>query len=578
MKLTKLTYIFAAAATMALTSCDDYLDTVPDNRVELSTTEHLRKLMNSAYPLGNYAWPCEISSDNIEDNNSPDEDGLRYNLSSYSRADDEMFAWEPCLSNSDNDSPSDIWQTNYLSIANANAVLERLEQMEEEQGGRLDETQRALRGEALVLRSYCHFILANVFCEAYRGPDKSKNILGIPYATKPETKVQPHYERGNLADTYAMIQKDLEDGLPLISNSLYEIPKYHFNTSAANAYAARFYLFTRNYEKCLEHANIAFGGADVDVSTMLCNVWNHLGDFYYISDFGKYTQNIDKSWNFLLFATYSQGFRHYVNSKRYHVIRNALAGTLKGAGPSWQKFSFRLTNGKGGSFYMNPCFNGACGVNGQSEYGSYCAATVSEQFEYTDKVAGIGYTHVTRPEFTADELLLTRAEAKLFLGDVAGCMADLRIWDKNRQNNTYANAQKMVYEEFTDQLLIDFYKGESLNGEAIKKEIVKPINIDEVFPCAYSVTPDIEPYLQCIQHFRRIETVHLGMRWFDIKRYGIEFSRKIGKDKVDRLTLFDPRRAIEVPQEVIAAGMQASRPDAAAQGSIKDQPKMTWIR
>lgn len=578
MKLTKLTYIAAAASVMFLTSCDDYLDTVPDNRVELKTTEHLRKLMNSAYPMGNYAWPCEISSDNIEDNNAPDDDGLRYNLSSYNRGDDEMFAWEPCLSNSANDSPSDIWQRYYLSVANANAVLDRLDQMQEEQGGRLDDKQRALKGEALVLRSYCHFILANVFCQQYAGPERSKSLVGIPYPTKPETTVQPHYERGNLAETYDMIRKDLEEGLPLIANGIYEIPKYHFNTAAANAYAARFYLYTREYEKVIEHANIAFGGADVDVSSSLCNVWNNLGNFYYISDFGKYTQNIDKPWNLLLFATYSQGFRHYVGSQRYHVIRNAACGTIRGAGPTWSKWTWSSTSGKGGRFYMHPCYNGACGVNGQSEYGTYCAATVSEQFEYTDKVAGIGYTHVTRPEFTTDELLLTRAEARLFLGDKAGCLADLQIWERNRANCTNSNSTNEFCDELTDKNLVDFYTGVAASGEAIKKEIVKPINIDQVCPSAHPLTDDMIPYLQCVQHFRRMETVHLGLRWFDIKRYGIEFTRKIGRDRVETLALDDQRRAIEVPSEVIAAGMQPSRQDTGTNPKMSEQPKYVVVR
>ena len=29
---------------------------------------------------------------------------------------------------------------------------------------------------------------------------------------------------------------------------------------------------------------------------------------------------------------------------------------------------------------------------------------------------------------------------------------------------------------------------------------------------------------------RRIETLHTGMRWFDIKRLGLEYTRVVGKD------------------------------------------------
>ena len=40
------------------------------------------------------------------------------------------------------------------------------------------------------------------------------------------------------------IRKDLEEGLPLISNKAYgDTPKYHFTREAAQAFACRFYLY-----------------------------------------------------------------------------------------------------------------------------------------------------------------------------------------------------------------------------------------------------------------------------------------------------------------------------------------------
>lgn len=35
---------------------------------------------------------------------------------------------------------------------------------------------------------------------------------------------------------------------------------------------------------------------------------------------------------------------------------------------------------------------------------------------------------------------------------------------------------------------------------------------------------DTENLIQCLLHMRRIITVHEGLRWNDIKRYGIEIS------------------------------------------------------
>jgi hypothetical protein len=50
------------------TSCEKYLDTIPDNRTEINTPEKISELLVSAYPSGNYSAFCEIMSDNVSDN------------------------------------------------------------------------------------------------------------------------------------------------------------------------------------------------------------------------------------------------------------------------------------------------------------------------------------------------------------------------------------------------------------------------------------------------------------------------------------------------------------------------------
>lgn len=573
MKAFKFIYTLALGTVLGLTSCgSDFLGTPTDSRVELDNTEKLRMLLVSSYPQYNYAWPCEIMSDNIEDNNAPDSDGLRYNLAPYNRGDEEMFRWEVCVSNTSGDSPSSIWEGHYNAIAGANAVLQVLDKWESE-GQTLDATQRAVKGEALMIRSYCHFILAQVFCHPYRGDAVSETILGIPYIKKPETTVKPSYTRGTLKETYDNIRTDLETGLGLIDNGLYEVPKYHFNKNAAEAFAARFYLCTREYDKCLEHCNNAFGGADVDPSIYMNTIFRNLGNFFYISDFGRYAQGSDKPRNFMLIATYSQAWRHFVGGLRFGVIRDALNATIHGSSPAWSSFQWKNSNGKGGSFVMHPCFNGSCAPNGKAEYGYYFAGNISEQFEYTDKISGIGYTHVTRSEFTSEEVLLTRAEAKLFLGDINGALADISIWEKARRESPSAEGDEDKFNDLTIENIRGFYVDRDPGYG-----IAKTINVDQICPSQWSLSSSEEiAMLQCIQHFRRIEMIHTGMRWFDIKRLGLEFDRKIGKDEVDHLGIFDERKAVQIPAEIIAAGMQRNPRPSEADTKIQSPSALVMI-
>ncbi len=63
--------------------------------------------------------------------------------------------------------------------------------------------------------------------------------------------------------------------------------------------------------------------------------------------------------------------------------------------------------------------------------------------------------------------------------------------------------------------------------------------------------------LQC----RRLLTLHTGLRWYDVKRFGIEVPR-LQKQKngeyilVDNLVVGDDRRAIQIPQDVISSGLE----------------------
>jgi hypothetical protein len=66
----------------------------------------------------------------------------------------------------------------------------------------------------------------------------------------------------------------------------------------------------------------------------------------------------------------------------------------------------------------------------------------------------------------------------------------------------------------------------------------------------------MEPYLQCLQHFRRIQMIHMGNRWFDIKRFGFEVTHKMGISDEYHLDVLDSRYAIQIPSEVIGAGLE----------------------
>lgn len=561
----KLRYkiLFIAVALIGLSSCKDFLDKVPDTRVYLVNLDQLKQLLVTGYMDANYALVGELSSDNVIDNNSPSSmkgsEGVRYHLSYYSQFDEQVYAWQDVdLEISDPDSPSGVWNGCYGAIAVANAVLEKADEFEatgmidgepitSADQARLD----AIKGEAYMIRAYHHFILAQIFCMPWRGETISATLPGIPYATTPEKELDPKYDRGTLLETYQKIEADLKLGLQFITDEYYEVPKNHFNVASSNSFAARFYLIKRDYEKVVQYATAAFKGNDPN--TMLNDGWWQ-DDFYYISDIGRYFTSIERPSNFQLFTNYSTWWRRFLGY-RFTCNRDAKRATIQGPGPSWKRCQYQNTKTKE-KFAMMPCFNGVCGSAGGQEYGAYYAGNCFEQFEYTDKISGIGYCHEIRPEFTVEETLLMRAEANLFLGNIDAAFDDLYIWNHEHLSDDESRNYNMT--ELFKEDIVSFYGCyDDPNRNDPGYGIVMKFNIDEVCPSdRYHMTDEIEPYMQCVQHFRRIQLVHMGNRWFDIKRFGFTIEHKMGISDVYTLEVLDPRYAIQIPNEVIGAGLE----------------------
>ena len=96
-------------------------------------------------------------------------------------------------------------------------------------------------------------------------------------------------------------------------------------------------------------------------------------------------------------------------------------------------------------------------------------------------------------------------------------------------------------------------------------------------PHGFTVEPgEQENMIQCLLYCRRIETLADGLRWQDVKRYGIDVDRfdlinyvdedTEGYRVAETLEHTDLRRAIQLPYEVISAGLtrnprNADQPD-----------------
>ena len=503
----KATYIIAATAIFLAgiaASCDSYLDTMPDQRAELNSVSKVKDLLVSAYPTV-YPWILyEMGTDNIGYN------GDSYSTPRYYIA-TSSYQWKD---NGDTgfDTPQQVWDACYIAIASANQALQAIKE--------LGTPSDALpyKGEALMCRAYGHFILANTFCQPY-SREEAGSLMGIPYILAPETEVGVNYDRGTLAQVYEQMNKDIEEALPLISDGAYSVPLYHFNQRAAYAFAAQFNLYYGNYEKAVTYATQAIGENPSASLRDLSNYSQYTKPDEWTVAFLKSTQTC----NIMLLSNTSIWGRTYNRSYRYgHNRTIATRETIWSRGP-WKSSAtnnalavYASVFGTDRSIYLPKC---------------------NEMFEVTNQTAQTGQPHVTAYVFTVDETLITRAEAETMLGQYDEAARDLSYWYLSKGSTVSCTAPT----------IINYYA--SANQETVAKPLHPKFSIAE---------GKQTNMLKAVLHARRIETLHEGKRWLDIRRYGIEVKHQTGINETLTLEPGDKRYAIQIPADVIASGLAAN--------------------
>ncbi len=521
-------------AVVALTSCDEYLDKLPDDRATVNSVEKVTKLVTSAYPTSSTILISEISSDNVTDN------GKKYGTLPQV---DEAYRFKTITSDN-NDSPREIWNGFYRAVATANEALEAINEL-----GNGSDLQ-AQRGEALLCRAFSMFQMSTVFCMAYDSL-KANEYLGLPYPLQPEQSVDTHYERGTLAQLYKLINDDIEQALPLIDDAIYSIPKYHFNQKAAYAFAARFNLYYQKWDKVVEYATKALGNTPAECLRIREPYSTAAGVDDY---FNMYVQS-SQACNFLMLPAYSIAARVLTMGAylRYAHNMTVLSYDTYWAISPWNPAaatSQRTLLWSAHSLYGNNNF--------------VLEPKLEEVFEYTDKVNGIGYVHIVDPIFTGDETILCRAEAYAQLKQYDKAIADMNIWASGNLEQTYGGTTRTDFtvdnvNAFMDQLKYAAVHPLSEFERSIKKKMT---------PQGFTVEAGTqENLLQLILYMRRVTTIFQGLRFMDLKRYGIEYEHYVENEDALTFKPGDLRGAIQLPSDVIAAGLQGNPRDTDEQAT-----------
>lgn len=407
---------------------------------------------------------------------------------------DQAFTWSE-FTGIAQDTPSSFWTSTYDAIAHANEVLAVIDGLP---GDR--RYKNAIKAEALLTRAYGHFMLVNLFAKHY-DRNTANQDPGIPYVEEPETVFIKQYTRHSVDDVYDKIERDLLDGLDRVDDSFYaNSGKYHFTRNAALAFASRFYLFKGDLEECLKYSNQLLGS---DPSLFVKDIPALLQERINTEDYIRLYHSPNDDSNLLLIRQVSNfhlpNLGHWPTRPMYSALfeTNPYGLVDERQDPAW-----------------------VAGENG-------LAATKFEfLFERTSLTSNVGFNYTIFLAFRGEEVLLNRAECYI--------------------------AQDMVLEALNDLLILARRRYRPDQGLNLTN--VTATGLRNGLRNYYGSTNDLLNAFIYLMEERQKEFLHEGMRWFDIRRFGIPVTHVLQDGSQITLEADDNRKVLQIPQAAIDVG------------------------
>ncbi len=397
------TALLALGLSLTLGACDDFLSTEPDNRLQIDTLDKVRGLLTNAYPEGSWLF-VEWMTDNV---------GMTLDNKLFPHM-VEIYTYKDVTEKSQ-DTPTYYWTTAYRAIAHANQALKELDT----RGFDNREYVDLLRGEALICRSYAHFMLVNLFAKPY-DPVTAATDPGIPYVTEVEDELLVDYQRQSVAEVYRLAEVDLLAGLALklgTSERYYTAEKYHFNMNAALAYASRFFLFKKEYKKCIEYSDKLLGTG--------------------------FNASMIKDFNKIVVGDVTRNAQNYTS---YNDPSNLMLSRVEVYAHPFYSVGYRTT-----IEIFNQIFPESTDVRSRNFFMGNRTRTVTYSAKHDWAVKDEAFPYMITASFRGEEVFLNRLEAYLYEGRLTELKSQFNSFIALRYETPMAYDFKKHYDKYAQE-------------------------------------------------------------------------------------------------------------------------------
>ncbi len=272
----KLFSVLSVFTLLVFSSCSKFLEEQSQSEIIPKTAADFRELLMGSGYIGNDD-PTDFVSlmDDDVDFNIEWGAGTGFSVvgSTGAKTSYLYYTWQPTLADRNGlgdmistDPANTAYYTFYQLIKGCNAVLDNINTAI----GSQQEKDR-VRAEALAVRAFYYFRLANLYGEPYNSNPQS---LAVPLKLTSDISAE-YMPQATVAKVYEQVVNDLKEASTLMDPMPIARRDFHINQPAIHILLSRVYLYMEKWEDCVTEANKVFeqGGMLMDMTGITSGNW-----------------------------------------------------------------------------------------------------------------------------------------------------------------------------------------------------------------------------------------------------------------------------------------------------------------
>ncbi|MBV7530247.1 RagB/SusD family nutrient uptake outer membrane protein [Chitinophaga sp. sic0106] len=237
----KTAWIIAAAITLA--GCKKYLAEEPNKQVSIKTVSQLEALVDNA-PL--FAYETNQTASFSTDDYEIGKDLYRLNPGAFNF--NGLQYYINSVDGVASLASDDLWNGEYKKIFTANLVLDNIDKVTGD-----DAARARVKADAHFIRAMSYWVLANYYCAPYS--EGNLQSMGLPL--KKTIEYKESLSRTTLKETYDFILGDITEAEKVAYDDVDPRRAWRVSKKAIAAFRSRYFLFTGDYPKAVEQADLA---------------------------------------------------------------------------------------------------------------------------------------------------------------------------------------------------------------------------------------------------------------------------------------------------------------------------------